>query len=107
MNYRSLTFSNERINLAGKSCHDCTFQDCDLLFDGARSPTFKDNKFVDTVFIFTDEAVRTLYFLANIYHAGEGGQQVIEDTFDAIRQGSFHGREARTCAPATVDHSLA
>jgi hypothetical protein len=31
----------------------------------------------------------------------------MEDTFDAIRQGSFHGREVRTCAPATVNHSLA
>jgi hypothetical protein len=107
MNYQSQTFSNERIDLAGKSFHNCTFQNCELVFDGDRSPTFKDNKFVDTVFVFTNEAVRTLYFLANIYHAGEGGQQVIEDTFGAIRQGSFHGREARTCAPATVNHSLA
>ena len=107
MNYRSETFSNERIDLAGKSFHECTFQDCELVFDGARSPTFKDNKFIDTVFVFTDEAVRTLYFLANIYHAGEGGQQVIEDTFEAIRQGSFHGREVSTSAPATADHSLA
>jgi len=107
MNYQSQTFSNERIDLAGKSFHNCTFQNCELVFDGDRSPTFKDNSFVDTVFVFTNEAVRTLYFLANIYHAGEGGQQVIEDTFDAIRQGSFHGREVRTCAPATVNHSLA
>jgi len=106
MNYRSQTFTNKRIDLAGNSYHDCVFEYCELVFDGDRSPTFKDNKFVDSEFVFTKEAVRTLYFLANIYHAGAGGQQVIENTFEAIRHGSFHGREVHTSTPTTVDHSL-
>jgi len=106
MNYQDKTFTNERVELTDKIFHNCTFDHCELVFDGARSPTFKDNKYIDSVFVFTEQAVRTLYFLANIYHAGDGGQQVIESTFEAIRQGSFHGREVSTTAPATMDHSL-
>ena len=106
MNHQNQAFNNERIELAGKTFHNCVFTNCELVFDGHRSPTFRDNKFIDTVFVFTEHAVRTLYFLANIYHAGAGGKLVIENTFEAIRNGSFHGREVRTCAPGTVDHSL-
>ncbi len=106
MNYAGKTFKNERVQLGGNIFHNCVFESCELVFDGQRSPTFKDNEFIDSVFVFTEEAVRTLYFLANIYHAGEGGRVVIENTFDAIRKGSFHGREVRTIAPPTVDHSL-
>ena len=106
MNYGGQTFRDERIELGGNIFHNCIFERCELVFDGHRSPTFKDNEFIDTVFVFTEQAVRTLYFLANIYHAGEGGREVIEATFEAIRAGSFHGREVRTIAPHTVDHSL-
>ena len=106
MNYKGKTFNNERVELGGNVFHNCTFQHCELVFDGHRSPTFSDNEFIDSVFVFVGEAVRTLYFLSNIYHAGEGGQQVIEKTFEDIRTGAFHGREVKTIAPPTVDHSL-
>jgi hypothetical protein len=107
MNFSEQTFDNERIDLQGKSFHGCTFNNCQLVYSGDRSPTFKDNEFVDTVFVFTGPAVRTLYLLGNIYHAGEGGQEVIESTFKGIRDGSIHGHEVHTIAPHTVDHSLA
>lgn len=106
MNYKDKTFENERVELGGNIFHNCVFKNCELVFDGHRSPTFADNEFIDSVFVFTEHALRTLYFLANIYHAGDGGKQVIEQTFQDIRDGSFHGREARTIAPPTVDHSL-
>jgi hypothetical protein len=106
MNYTNEEFQNERIELHGKRFHGCTFRNCELVYDGDRSPTFKDNKFIDSVFVFTGPATRMLYFLSNIYHAGEGGREVIEKTFDDIRNGTFHGREVRTIAPHTVDHSL-
>ena len=106
MNYRDKTFTNERVELGDNIFHNCTFKNCELVFDGHRSPTFMDNEFIDSVFVFVEQAVRTLYFLSNIYHAGTGGQRVIEKTFEDIRQGAFHGREVRTIAPPTVDHSL-
>lgn len=106
MNHRHETFRNQRIELHGKSFHDCTFENCELVFDGDRPPTFKDNRFVDSVFVFTGAATRTLYLLSNIYHAGEGGREVVERTFADIREHRLHGHEIRTTAPHTVDHSL-
>ena len=107
MAHRNETFRNERIELHGRFFHGCTFENCELVFDGDRPPTFQDNRFVDSVFVFTGAAVRTLYLLSNIYHAGDGGKEVVEQTFADIRELRLHGHEIRTAAPHTVDHSLA
>lgn len=106
MEHRSKTFKNERVELGGQTFHDCTFDHCELVFNGDRSPTFKDNRFVDSVFVFVGSATRTLYFLSNVYHAGDGGREVIEHMFSDLRQREFHGGEIKTIAPHTVDHSL-
>lgn len=100
------TYKNDRIELHGKSFHNCTFENCELVFDGDRPPTLKDNHFINTVFVFTGAATRTLYLLSNIFHAGQGGREVIEQTFADIRDHKLHGREIRTSAPHTVDHSF-
>ena len=101
------TFENDRIELHGKTFHRCTFVNCELVYDGDRSPTFSDNTFVDTVFVFAGPAVRTLYLLGNLYRAGSGGHEVVDRFFDDIREGEIHGHEVRTRAPQTPDHSLA
>ncbi len=106
MDCRNQVFRNERVELHGNFYHDCTFENCELVYDGDRSPTFGDNRYIDSVFVFTGAATRTLYFLANIYHAGEGGRQVIENTFAEIRGHELHGGEIRTIVPNTADHSL-
>lgn len=106
MIYRDRKFTDERIDLSEKIFHGCTFERCELVFDGHRPPSFHDNRFVDSVFVFTGPAVRTLYFLSNIYHAGDGGREVVEHTFEEIRLRAFCGSEIRTIAPPTVDHSL-
>ncbi len=106
MNFSNETFENERIELHGKAYRDCTFKNCELVYDGDRSPTFNNNKFIDSVFVFSGSALRTLYFLGNIYHAGEGGREVIDKTFRDIKEGAIHGQEVRTIAPHTVEHSL-
>lgn len=106
MIYRDQTFDGERVVLHGNFFNDCTFKNCELVYDGAPSPTFHNNQFVDSVFIFTGPALRTLYFLGNIYHAGEGGEEVVEKTFSDIKAGRIHGGEASTITPHTRDHSL-
>jgi hypothetical protein len=106
MNHKNKSFKDERVELGDDRFHNCVFTNCELVFDGHRSPTFSDNEFIESVFVFTEHAVRTLYFLSNIYHAGDGGHQVIEQTFQDVRDCAFHGREVRTIAPRTVDHSL-
>ena len=106
MNHKNENFDGERIELDGRAFHDCTFTNCELVFSGDRPPTLKDNRFVDTVFVLTGAATRTLYLLSNIYHAGAGGREVIEKTFADIREHKLHGHEIRTIAPHTVDHSF-
>ena len=77
MSMSNQSFKDERIELHGKSFHNCTFENCELIFDGDRPPTLKDNHFTDSTFVFTGAATRTLYLLSNIYHAGDGGKEVI------------------------------
>ena len=106
MNYRNQTFSDEKIDLDGKSFHGCTFENCELIFSGDRPPTFSDNRFVNTSFVLKENAIRTLYLLSNIYHAGEGGKEVVESLMDDIRNRNVHGHEVRTIIPDTPDHSM-
>jgi hypothetical protein len=106
MIYQDRNFNGERIELHGKAFHNCTFTDCELVFDGDRPPTFSDNRFVDSVFVITGAGARTLYLLSNIYHAGEGGREVVEHLFEDIRERRLHGHEIRSSVPHTADHSL-
>ena len=81
-------------------------KNCELVYRGEPSPNFQDNNLIDTVFVFADSAICTLYFLSNVYHAGRGGREVVEKTFEDIRNRAIHGRMARTVTPGTPDHSL-
>lgn len=106
MHYSNQTFENTRLDLHGNAYQGCTFKNCELVYDGDRSPTFHNNQFIDTVFVFTGAALRTLYFMGNMYHAGEGGREVIEKTLNDLKQGAIHGHEVKTIKPHTNDHSL-
>lgn len=107
MLHRNEVFENKRIELDGKSFHNCKFEGCELVFSGDRPPTFSDNTYINTQFILTGAATRTVYLLSNIYHAGEGGQKVIEGLVTDIRNHDVHGHEIRTAIPDTKDLSLA
>jgi hypothetical protein len=106
MHYENQIFRNQSVDLSDNRFHSCTFENCKLVYRGDRSPTFQDNHFIDSVFVFTDAAIRTIYFLSNIYHAGRGGREVVEDTFERIRQRTIHGHEVTTIMPHTSNHSL-
>ena len=106
MLYKNQTFEDQRVELSGSRFHGCTFRNCDLIYRGEPSPTFSDNEFIDCKFVFRDSAIRTLYFLSNIYHAGKGGEDIIEQTFDDIRNSAIHGSEAETITPPTPQHTL-
>ena len=106
MNYDNQSFRDESVELSGNRFHGCTFERCKLVYRGDISPTFHDNHFIESVFVFADSAMRTIYFLSNIYRAGPGGREVVEDTFERIRQRTIHGLVASTIAPHTPNHSL-
>lgn len=106
MHQTNKTFRNQRVELTGSRFHDCTFENCELVYRGDPSPTFKDNEFIDSTFVFKDAAIRTLYFLENLYHSGKGGREIVEQTFEDIRKRAIHGVETSTITPQTPDHSL-
>ena len=106
MNYENQVFQNERVELSDGRFHGCTFRNCELVYRGEPSPTFQDNEFIDSTFVFRDAAIRTLYFLSNIYHAGKGGEEIVEQTFDDVRNRAIHGSETSTIKPHTPDHTL-
>lgn len=106
MNFMNETFENTRVELHGNSYHNCTFKKCELVYDGDRSPTFYDNEYLDSIFVFTGSALRTLYFLGNMYQAGDGGKEIVEKTFADLKDQKIHGHEVRTTRPHTQDSSL-
>jgi hypothetical protein len=106
MDYKDKTFENKRVELSDGRFHGCTFKNCELVYRGEPSPTFLDNEFIDSTFVFRDDAIRTLYFLSNIYHAGEGGREIVEQTFDNVRNRTIHGSETSTIKPHTPEHTL-
>ena len=106
MDYHDRFFRDESVDLSDNRFHRCTFEKCKLIYRGDISPTFKDNQFIDSVFEFADAAMRTIYFLSGMYHAGNGGREVVEDTFERIRQNTIHGAVTSTISPQTPNHSL-
>jgi hypothetical protein len=106
MIYKDQTFENQRVELSGSRFHGCTFKKCELVYRGEPSPTFQDNEFIDSTFVFRDAAIRTLYFLSNIYHAGKGGEEIVEQTFSDVRKRAIHGTETSTITPDTPEHKL-
>lgn len=106
MIYKDQTFENQSVELSGSRFHGCTFRNCELVYRGEPSPTFQDNEFIDSTFVFRDSAIRTLYFLSNIYHAGKGGEEIVEQTFSDVRNRAIHGTETSTITPNTPEHKL-
>ena len=107
MQFSNQRFADERIDLDSKAFHDCEFENCELVFSGDRPPTFSNNRFRNCQFVMTGAATRTLYLLSNIYHAGQGGRDVVDSLFDAIREREIHGHEIHTKVPDTQDKSFA
>src|SRR5260370_134354 len=104
--YQGQTFRNESIELSGNRFHGCTFEKCKLIYRGDISPTFKDNHFVDSVFEFADAAMRTIYFLSGMYHAGNGGREIVVEPFGRILQKTIQGSVNSTINPQPRLHTF-
>ena len=77
--------------LDGNTFTGCTFRNCRIIF-GATAPIHLGvNNFHENVqWAFSDSASDTLQFLSALYHSkGEGGRQIVEQTFENIRRGLY------------------
>ena len=86
MKYMNHTFKNETIRLDGNEYQGCTFDGCVLEYAGGTLPIMANNNIGNSRFSFSDAAANTLTFMTGIYHGmGDGGRNVIETTFQNIR----------------------
>lgn len=89
MEYRDKDFSGEDVLLDGNVFTGCTFRNCRLIFAARDVFQVGACNFNENIkWHFDGPAALTLQFLTAIYHeAGEGGRELVENTFKKIRRG--------------------
>lgn len=81
-------FHAQRIQLDGKHFESCQFVHTKLVFSGTGRVGLENCIFSGAQWEFSGAAQLTLQFMSALYQgAGEGGSQLIERTFDNVRQG--------------------
>lgn len=81
-------FHAQRIDLDGKHFESCQFVQTTLVFSGAAPVGLENCIFSGVRWEFSGSAQLTLQFMSALYQgAGEGGTELIEKTFDNVRQG--------------------
>jgi len=81
-------FENTEVRLDGNRYINCIFKRCLLIYGGMEVVTLEGCGFHECKWSFVDAAARTINFMAGLYHgAGEGGRNLVEDTFTNIRKG--------------------
>jgi hypothetical protein len=89
MEIRDQIIENQDVLLDGNTFTGCTFRNCRLIFRATAPIQLSANHFKENVQWFLDgPAGMTLKFLASMYHGGgEGGRDLVENTFEQIRRG--------------------
>lgn len=85
---KNKTYHGMTIQLDGATFIGCTFDHCVLVFSGVLGAQLHQNAFLECKFEFSGPAATTLGFMAALYK--DGVQDVIEKTFDNIRNTSVH-----------------
>lgn len=92
MNFVQSTFKNQEIVLDFNEFQGCRFENCLMIFAGNGPVSVKECVFINTQWALVGAAQRTFNFFVGMYHgSGEGGKQLIEQLFDAIKSGRTIG----------------
>jgi hypothetical protein len=87
MKHEKTFFNNQEVILDDNEFHHCNFEDCNLIYSGGKPPSLNGCSFSKVRWSFTGPAADTVAFMRALYHGcGEGGQSLIEQTFEAIRE---------------------
>jgi hypothetical protein len=81
------TYKKQRICLDGASFHNCTFEECELIYSGLMPTVLQNNTMRDCRWQFAGPALNTVGFMTMLY--GGGAKDLIEGTFTSIRNGSI------------------
>jgi len=93
------TFREKHISLDGKRFVDCLFDRCRLDYAGGLPPDLSNCRFESCAFSFSGHAAYTLAFLGGLH--GGGFEPVVEQTFQAIRDGTYRTVPVQDLDPKT------
>ena len=95
-------FSNQRVVLDEDEFFECTFNRCEIVYQGGDKAYLVGCRFEDQCsFRFEGAALRTLAFLRGMYHhMGQPGLRLVENTFNEIRRPDAPADEEPFAAPA-------
>jgi len=92
MKFEKQTFTNQEVCLDDNEFVECQFNNCTMIYGGGSGPKLVGCSFNNIRWSFADAALNTLHFMTGLYHgAGEGGRQLIEQTFENIKRGKHPG----------------
>lgn len=91
MLFEKEVFEDKQIQLDGNQYIGCTFRRCELKFSANASVDLQYCSFEKCKWTFIEAAALTVQFMTALYHgAGEGGKNLIEQTFKNIQRGRQH-----------------
>src|SRR5215218_1547936 len=90
--HEGATFANETVVLDGNDYRNCTFNNCEIVFNGTASVALNGINLNDCRWTFNGPAGLTIDFMTALYQAGM--TDLIDGTFANIRQGSRQQQQA-------------
>jgi len=88
LEYRDTTLQGQDVLLDGNSFTGCAFRECRVIFSGMQPCELVACTFEQVSWVIRGPAAELLKLLVGLYHhGGQGGRQLVEDTFDNIRRG--------------------
>jgi len=89
MRFENQIYIGQEIHLDGNEYVKCKFEKCRLVYEGTASVGLVGCVFSNVAWTFSGHAANTLEFMTALYRGGgEGGRQLIEQTFENIRRGT-------------------
>lgn len=86
MKYRERMFESTTEIIDGNEYEHCEFRNCRIVYRGGALPSMSYCNFTNPQFILEDAAERTMILLKSVYHSGDWGIRIVEDTFNLIRK---------------------
>jgi hypothetical protein len=84
--FKGQTFEGEEIQLDFNEFVDCRFVDCRFVFYGYGTGTMSGNTLERCSLAFDGPARITMQFVREVYHGMQGGRELVEAMFDAVRR---------------------
>ena len=85
MEVRGKEFVGQRVEICGYAYYGCTFRACAMVYTGRGSTRLENNRFVGCTWAIDGPAAQTMAFFRVLYHSEEAGRNLVEATFEGVR----------------------